>query len=367
MNNKVVFWIIFLLNHSICFSNADTIPRFFTGFQAHYGFIIPHSRAIEAVSHTKPYGFEIDLNKLNTSFNSWKVFNAYWISGIQAGYFNFQNPAVLGGAFLLTAFAEPVVSCGKNHIISIRGGAGFSCQTRIYNPERNPLNQFFCTRISFPLYVSAKFKYRLCRKTYISVSGNYNHISNGGIKQPNYGMNFPTLSLGLEYFPDSIPDLSRKFSSDLKVQKPGIYFIIEALACYKVVDKTDSYPEKAAFVYGVHARLARQIRTWYALNAGGEFIVDGSIKETIKRENLMVDYKRFAITAGQDFLLGKMIFTQYLGFYIYSPYKAKNSVYQKYELAYKILPHLLFGVYLKAHTSEAELMGLNLSCLLFKK
>jgi hypothetical protein len=367
MNIKIKIIILFLLNRSICLANPDTIPHLFTGFQAHYGFIIPHSQAIEPVSHTKPFGFEIDLNRINTSFRSWSVFNAYWISGVQAGYFNFQNPGVLGGAFVLTAFAEPVLSCGRNHIVSVRGGGGISYQTKIYDQVENPLNQFFCTRISFPLYVSVKFKYRLSAKTFITLSGNYNHISNGGIKQPNYGMNFPTVSMGIEYFPNSIPDLSRKFSSNLVVQKPGIFYLIQVLSCYKVLDKTDIYPEKAAFVFGLHARIAKQIRTYYALNAGAELILDGSIKETIKRENLPVDYKRFALTAGQDFLLGKMIFTQYLGFYIYSPYKAKNTVYQKYELACKVLPNLLLGVYLKAHTSDAELMGINVSCLLFRK
>lgn len=367
MNYKAVLYIFFLLYQTIYVANADTIPHSIVGFQAHYGFIIPHSQAIEAVSHTRPLGFEININKVSTSYRSWSVFNAYCIYGFQLAYFDFQNPGVLGGAFVLTAFAEPVISSGKNHIISVRGGGGFSYQTKIYDQVENPLNQFFCTRISFPLYISAKFKYRLNQKTFITVSGNYNHISNGGIKQPNYGMNFPTVSMGIEYLPNSIPDLSKKFSSDLRVKKPGIYYLIQLLSCYKVLDRTDIYPEKAAFVIGVHARIAKQIRTYYALNAGAELILDGSIKETIRRENLPVDYKRFALTAGQDFLLGKVIFTQYLGFYIYSPYKAKNTVYQKYELAFKVLPNLLLGVYLKAHTSDAELMGLNVSCLLFRK
>ena len=119
-----------------------------------------------------------------------------------------------------------------------------------------------------------------------------------------------------------------------------------------------------------HIRLtqfAKQITHFYSLNAGGEIILDGFIKETIRRNQSKIDYKRFALTAGQDFLFGKVIFTQYLGFYVYSPFKAKNSVYQKYEIAYRIHKNLLLGVYLKAHTSDAELLGLNLSYLLVRK
>ena len=38
----------------------------------------------------------------------------------------------------------------------------------------------------------------------LTASGNYNHISNGGLKQPNKGINYPTLALGLDYIPNPI-------------------------------------------------------------------------------------------------------------------------------------------------------------------
>jgi hypothetical protein len=367
MNFKPVVFILFVFNQSVCSGLTDTIPYIHTGLMVHYGFILPHSTAIEAVSHTKPIGIEISRNRLNTSFEKWKVFNAYWISGITARYFNFQNPEILGGEFDLTLFAEPIVKHGNRYLISIRGGAGLSYHTKIYDEVNNPANQFFCTRISFPLFLSARFKYKVGSNIYLNLAGYYNHISNGGLKQPNYGMNFPTVALGLEYFNRPVPVLKNDYSSDLKVSKPGIYLIFQALSGYRVVDKTDIYPEKATFAYGFNARIAKQLKTFYSLNAGAEMIVDGYIKETIKREQSSIDYKRFALTAGQEFLLGKVIFTQYLGFYLYSPYKAKNSVYQKYEIAYKIRRDIMIGVYLKAHTSDAELLGFCLNYLLFTK
>ncbi len=87
-------------------------------------------------------------------------------------------------------------------------------------------------------------------------------------------------------------------------------------------------------------------------------------EKMIEIDGLDLDNKRFAITGGQDFLLGKAVFTQYLGVYVYSPYKAKHPVYQKYELSYKILPDIMVGVYLKAHTSDAELFGFSVNYIL---
>ena len=99
-----------------------------------------------------------------------------------------------------TVFAEPVISYGEKYLFTIRGGGGISYHNRIYDPVDNPLNMFFSSRISFPLYVAARFKYSINDKTFITLSASYNHISNGGYKQPNKGMNFPTLALGLEHF-----------------------------------------------------------------------------------------------------------------------------------------------------------------------
>ena len=360
---KFSFLLIIILTRLPAFTQEpDTLIHHFAGLQAQYGFIIPHSERIEAVSGTNPVGFEISFNKLNRSYKSWRVFNAYWISGFQAGYLNFGDKEVLGSAFTGTAYAEPIIAHGKNYLFSVRGGAGFAFHTKLYDSIENPANKFFSTRTAFPLYISFRLSYRMTKNTFVTLAGVYNHISNGGIRQPNIGMNFPTMALGVQYFPKEIPLLTREYSTDIKV-KPGLSFIVQGLWGYKVVDKTDIYPEKGAHALGLHVRTSKQLKPYYALNAGAELISDGAVRETIRREGTGIDHKRFALTAGQDFLFGNAVFTQYFGFYLYSPYKARNNVYQKYELAYKVHPDFLFGVYLKAHAHVAELMGLTVSYL----
>ncbi|MGQ9621674.1 MAG: hypothetical protein ACUVTX_11960, partial [Bacteroidales bacterium] len=92
-------------------------------------------------------------------------------------------------------------------------------------------------------------------------------------------------------------------------------------------------------------------------------IADNAIREEIRRNGSGLDHRRIAITAGQDFHMGKVIFTQYIGFYVYCPYKAKNTAYQKYELFYRFGRNLSAGFFMKAHTSNAELMGVQVSYL----
>jgi len=316
----------------------DSTNHFFIGIQSHYGFIIPHTQAIEPVSHTNPYGFEISLNNLKTSYSSWSTFARYNISGVQLSYFNFQNPDIVGSAYLLTVYTEPVLRSGKKFILSLKGGAGFSYQTKIYNDIENQLNKFFSTRLSYPLYLSARFKYMITSRTFLTLSGTYNHISNGAQRIPNYGMNFPTLTIGLERFASDIPKLDERYKPLRNNKVSERYVVIQSLFGYKVVYGVDTW------TYGFSTRYTWQIRTRYALNAGAELITDGGVKKMIEIEGMDKDNKRIAITGGQDFLLGKAVFTQYLGIYVYSPYKAKHPVYQKYELSYKILPQVMASI-----------------------
>ncbi|HEX2975973.1 MAG TPA: acyloxyacyl hydrolase [Bacteroidales bacterium] len=352
MRIKVFLFIILLLN-----VNAYAQDHLAIGARAHYGFIIPHTASIEPLSHTKPYGFEISISRLHTSYNSWNIFRRYNISGLQAGFFNFQNPATVGSAYTVTLFTEPVFRTGKDFYFSVRAGAGMSWQTRIWHYELNPANRFFSTRVSMPLYLSARFNYRITGNAFLTLAGTYNHISNGAVKVPNMGINFPTLSAGFEYYPHSFPELAG-FKPEKRARMNKRYIQFQVIGGFKYVW------EQPCWAYGASVRHVWQIRDFYALNAGGEVIVDGGVKKYLEIHEIEEDHKRAAITIGQDFFLGRIYFTQYFGIYVYSPYKAKNAVYQKYELSYKISPAFFAGVYLKAHASEADLLGLSLNFLL---
>ncbi len=339
-------------NESIVYSSYE--------IHGHAGFIIPHADEIEQVSNTNPVAIDFNYSRLNSSYNSWKVFNTFWRSGFQAAWFNFMNPEVVGSSFLVSAYAEPIVVHWKKSYFSVRGGGGLSYHTHIYDTIENPANKYFSTRISFPVYISFRFNYNVLPNASFTLAGNYNHISNGGIKQPNFGMNFPTISLGIQYYPAGVPVLSNNYTSTYEKQ-PGIKVVTEVLSSYRVVDRTDIYPQKGALAVGLAVRLSKQLTRFYALNAGGEIISDYALKEIIMREGGELDHKRIALTAGQDFFFGRAIFTQYFGFYIYSPYEAFRDIYQKYELSYRVTPDISTGVFLKAHLYIAELMGLQLS------
>jgi len=342
--------------------NDTTRRPFILGAKAHYGFIIPHTEKIEQLSNSNPYGIEISFSLLNNRAKDWKQCNCYSQTGLLLSYINFDNPEILGSSVNLLIFVEPFITFNPRLFFTARMGAGLSYITKIYDENTNPTNLFFSTPISIPLFAELNMKYKINSKFNLSLGGSYNHISNGGYKQPNLGMNFPTANLGIEYMFRPAALLSPPKVTAAINKKP--YFEINVLYSQKVLGETDSFPEKTCHILGLSARVNRNLSRYNALSAGVEWIASGYNKESISRQNLDVDYNRLALTAGHNLLVGKFAFVIQFGFYVYDPYEAMDDVYQKYDLRYHISKHFYAGVFLKAHLQVAELMGVCAGVLL---
>lgn len=352
---KYIFLLVFASAPGLLYPQAS--GNLFYGGRFHYGFLVAPGE-IAPLSLTQPFGLEINLSKLYTSYESWKIFRSYNMAGVQAAYYNYQNPSVIGSSWTFTAFTEPVLLNTRKTVISMGAGGGLSWQTRIYNEVTDSLNKFVSTRVSFIFYLSARLRYKFSSKTFLTFSGNFNHISNGAIRIPNMGLNFPTFSLGLEYLPGGFPALDHQYRYVEEALYPGNYVVLQALGGFRYVFG------QAAGIYALSARYTRQFSEWFAVNGGAELVMDGGVKKAIAAENGASDYKRFAATAGFDFLLGRFAATQYLGIYLYSPWKPKDPVYQKFELTYKIFPGIRTGIALKTYIGEVDFVGWTVNYLL---
>jgi hypothetical protein len=341
---------------------SNTKKPLIFGTKGHYGFIIPHSASIEELSHTNPFGFELNINRLNNRLKDWKQCNCYSKTGLAISYIDFANPVVLGGAANLLIYVEPFITYRPKLFFTVRLGSGISYITKVYDEKDNPANLFFSTPISFPLFIDLNAKFKLNQKLNIVLSGSYNHISNGGYRQPNKGMNFPTATLGMEYTPNAV-ELSKPLKAPDTIQR-NPHIELNSLYTVKVHSKTDSFAEKTCHIFGLSARVTRKVSRFNAVSAGMEWIADGYRRESIRRDRLGLDYNSVAITAGHDLLVGNFAFVIQLGYYIYAPYKAMDDVYEKYDLQYRFNKRLYAGVFLKAHRHVAELMGLSVGVVL---
>lgn len=328
------------------------------GLHGHAGFIIPHAREVRDIAASNPWGLELDLSFHFTSKQAWQFLQGYPRLGASLAYFNFDNPQVLGNAYSLILFAEPFLSAQKDFSLSFRTGLGISYMSRPYHPETNPENLFYSTPISFPLVANLMANYRLNKHLMLRAGATYHHISNGGVRQPNKGINFPTITAGANYAlrPTRFPE--REATESIEMGKERNFLI----ALFGSATNSPDDPNVQVPLIGITAYMSQRVGRLNALLVGAEWVADYAVRERIRQDDAHeeTDFQRAGLLAGHEFRIGRVRFSQQLGLYLYAPYPAMDRLYQRYGLEYHTRKKVFFGINLKAHRHVADFFDLRL-------
>lgn len=325
---KYVLPVLFLLTCQ--FTHGQENPDFY-GLKGHYGFIIAHSEEVKPISQSYPYGFQLEYSRLKTSDKAWKTCYCYGRSGLSFAYFNYANPDVLGSSYNLIYFVEPYFTYKGPLKFSLRGAIGGTYLTKKFDAETNPENLLFSSHFSFYLALSLNLNYHLNDRYAINLSANYNHISNGGQKQPNKGMNFPTLSIGVDRLidyeplkpkPDELRDHDRS-----KKYYLGTFFSLRSSS--RDAESTN-HP-----LIGLMGGVMKPLSVINGVNGGVELWYDYSDEKIAELQ--MLDDSAFssAVMLGHHFDIGNFYFLQQFGVYATRPKNLQSSwLYQRYSLWY---------------------------------
>jgi hypothetical protein len=320
----------------------------------HHGFIIPHSEDIRSISLSSPRGLELDFSWHYRGQTAWEYCYCFPRLGVVYQWIDFDNPEILGHAHTFATYIEPFFNASRQFNTSFRMLAGITYGSNKYDPENNPLNLFYSTDISFMLGLSYSLNLRLTPRVLTRLSFNYNHISNGGVKDPNKGVNFPTLAGGVEYIFNPGPFPGRERPLNRQPAQSGWKGNLAVSATGQTARRNDKtrYP-----VYSITAYTSRQLGRLSGIMTGAEWIADMALRERLNSEgNTGVSHHRAGLLLGHELLIGRFTAGTHLGVYVYTPAKAKDPVYQRYNLEFRITPSLFAGVSLKAHRHIADFL-----------
>ncbi|WP_207226887.1 acyloxyacyl hydrolase [Cecembia calidifontis] len=315
--------------------------------ESSYGFIIPHSQALKPLSQSNPLGFSLHYQKLNQSQKSWDACNCFHYLGLQFSYHDFGNPPVLGHALSLTGTFEPILWKNERWTFSLLSGLGFSYLSKVYDEDNNPDNIFFSAPVSFLLFLSPKWEYIISDKIALNLSFAYNHISNGGQSQPNKGMNYPMLGLGLVHFMKNYPF---PFYEKKMIPKSSNFYLETGLS-------TREGEEGRIPNLSLVMAFKKPISGINGIGGGLEINKDYSLEVENKRWEALMP----APFISHHFLFGKFDFSQRMAFYTNKPNNYHDfRFYQRYVLNYFLFQNFSIGIGLKAHGHVAEHLDLRL-------
>ncbi|MFC2086943.1 acyloxyacyl hydrolase [Bacteroidota bacterium] len=358
--NKIILSITILLS-SVFISGANKHDDKYLvfGLQQHYASVLPHAKDLKKWAGTHPYGIQLDIGGFRNDEKSWAQCKCYSRIGFSFIWFDLGNHDTLGHSINTLFFYEPILMYRNRFHMTLKAGIGPSYLTNPYDEISNPENEFFSARISYLLIMQLNFNYRITNHLSLNAAASYNHISNGGIKLPNRGINFPGLKAGFEYSLKQKEFYNRE-ENEKNFWKEKIRYDISFYGTAKSIRKSEYYEQKYLPVFGLFGSASKRFSRFSSVLTGIEWASDGYVKEIMRRLNRDTDHNDIALLVGHELLMGKISFSQILCVYVYNPYKGEDdAVYQRYFLRYQVSDHVHTGVTLKAHRHIAHIFDIR--------
>lgn len=325
------------------------------GVHLNAGSIYAHSADVENTTGSVPFGFELEYSFRNLSSDAWNTCHCYPTTGFIVGYTNYDN-WVLGQGVHASYFLEHVFLPFKKWSPVIRGAAGFAYSTNPYHAHKNPDNQSYSLPVNAFLQLQLGVNVFIGESAVVSVRGAYHHISNGGVKEPNKGINWPNVSvayLHLLNYASPQPRPKRALSAaEQKWLKRVVFF---GAYTTREFDKKESF-----LAYGAMATVSRKVGVVHGISGGAEWHYHQEHERRIEWNGQDASAHRAALLIGHDFLFGKVIFSQQIGVYVLDNYRYHDPLYHRWTISYVFANRVSIGTSLKAHRHVAEFLDVRL-------
>jgi hypothetical protein len=319
------------------------------------GKIIAHSKDVENTKGAAPFGLQAEYSWRKTDSSRFKNFYGLPRQGLSLCYTNYDN-AVLGSGVAASYFFEPQIRFNKKSGVNFRTSAGVGYLSR----PNSAGNNSYSTALSFYLGVGIQPYLQLSRHWSLGMGSSYRHISNGGVKLPNKGINWLTGEINLMYYPqpqvDIEPLLNRyRKQAYTKTNRWDVYV-------FGAIRSIDNADKKTYPLIGAGLMRSWQTGKTHAITTTLNLYHDGSVPQQLRNDGLPSKSAwRASAEAGHEFLWARIIFRQQIGVYLFDKTPYNPAWYHRWALLYRMNNRLMAGVSIKAHKQVANFTDLRLT------
>jgi hypothetical protein len=351
-----------LYQYSYAQDSLKSKPSFSYSLSGKYGFIVPHREDVLGAANSFPRGVKASMNWHHTDQQTINRYGCFPRHSLLIAYYDFDNP-LFGKAMNVAYSLEPYLMLSNRLSFYPRISIGGAFLTNPADPIINPTNKSYSLPLSAYLSLGAGFRWQFSKQWATHLNADYNHVSNGAWSEPNLGLNWPTLSLGIEYSHKGMELKELKREKD-KFDYKAWRIDIEIFGLIKggIVNNIEKYDP----IIGLNFTASKRVNRLHAWTAAAEFYHDQLLQRQLASNSISSDGLRAGILVGHEFLLNKFIFSQQLGMYVAGQYDT-DLFYQRWGLQYYFLPRWRIGVNLRARKHLADFTDIRVTYIIREK
>jgi hypothetical protein len=341
-------------------------PPLVLGAYAQGSFILNHTAAISHLVASHPAGFELNAQRQTTGSAAWHGWYKYPKVGLALVYYDYHNP-VLDRSYAATVYISKPFLRTRRQDLSFRLGAGLAWFTNPFDLQTNRKNTIVSSSLNATLQMRVEYDYAVSEHLGLLVGLALNHYSNGATTKPNFGVNLPSLVLGLNYHQQR-PAPTVPFLAPEPTDVGHNFLLASTSLGYKQFGLSD---DRKYFVSSVTVAAGRRVNRKSNLLVGLEGFYDRSLlaaqKDTTRSGGKLVDVKKAGVFVGHELLFGRLAFVSHLGFYVYNPYKSNSFYYERLGLRYQFTDVVFGAIDLKIHRGAADVIEFKVGAKLAKR
>ena len=333
------------------------------GLQANYGFVFAHSNDVENTANSFPRGITTTFNWQRTDKQILDQYNCFPRQSLLLAFYDFDN-SILGRGVNVAYSLEPHFMMSSRLSFYPKVSIGAAILSNPSDPIENPTNKSYSLPVSAYLALGVGLRWQLNSTWGINLSAEYQHVSNGGLREPNLGINWPTAGLGFEYSPKGLTLQKYERTKEISKNHRSLRF---DMGLFGIV-KGGNIKEVRMYepIVGINFMASKQVSRLHAWTAAIEIYQDQFLIERLFSESIQSGGMRSGLLAGHEFLMGRFIFSQQLGFYLLGQYN-NDLLYHRWGLQYSFLQRWSVGVNLKAHKQVADFTDIRVVYRLMKR
>jgi hypothetical protein len=341
-------------------------PPLVWGAYAQGSFILNHTGAIKHLVASHPTGFELNAQRQTTGAAAWHGWYKYPKVGLALVYYDYHSP-ILAQSYAATVYLSKPFLRTRRQDLSLRVGTGLAWFTNPFDLQTNRKNTIVSSSLNATIQARLEYDYALTPHLGVLLGVALNHYSNGATTKPNFGVNLPSVVLGLNYHQQRpAPTLPYLAPDPADV---GHNFLLASTSLgYKQLS-VGTYTKH--LVNSVTVAAGRRVNRKSNLLLGLEGFYDRSLlsaqKDTARSQDKLKDVKKAGVFIGHELLFGRLAFVSHLGFYVYNPYKSNSFYYERLGLKYQFTDALFGAVDLKIHGGTADVIEFKVGARLARR
>jgi hypothetical protein len=331
----------------------------------YYGFIANHHIGMEIYDSHFP-SIEVNLGKATYGQKFWEQMYNYPTIGLSFYHSGLGVSPYLGTVNAVFPYINFPIIKSKKLIWGFRLGAGIGYLSKKFDRLDNYKHLAIGSHFNFAGNLLFDLQCQLNDNYYFSADIGLIHFSNGSLKLPNYGLNVPSISVGLiRFFEKQNTPIQQRLYDPVKPFDYDVYRIIEFNFTGVVGFKNlDALYGQNYFVLSLFGDVFKLVSYKSKFGFGFDFSYDASDYTILEKNHVIVDNKLSLVKPGlniaYELALGKLAFDFNYGMYLGGKDQSDGSVYQKASLKYDLSKHLYANITLKVHWGRADFIGWGL-------